>query len=132
MRVNSWDKRGDVVPIFVGDILLEIEDIVEITILRDGPDEYLEVFFTPILLNLPIFEHLVDSGREHPENGLVADVIGDDLSGSIELCAVYNHIPSEFRLPVFLKSSNEFDHFLLGLEERFRAEGSFREGGLLY
>lgn len=87
--------------------------MVQICVFRDGPDEDLEILFTPIFLNFSIFDHLVDSGGDHPQDGLVADVVVDDLSGFIELCAVCEDVCSQFGLSKLLEALDEFDHFFL-------------------
>ena len=86
---------------------------MQICVFGDGPDQDLEILLAPIFLYFSIFDHLVDSGADHPHNSLVADVVVDDLPGFIQLCAVGEDICSQFGLPELLEALDEFDHFFL-------------------
>ena len=101
---------------------------MQICVFGDSPDQDLEILFTPIFLYFSIFDHLVDSGADHPHNSLVADVVVDDLPGFIQLCAVGEDICSQFGLPELLEALDEFDHFFLWVMQRLVGNGGLGFG----
>lgn len=96
---------------------------MHICVFGDGPDQDLEILFAPIFLYFSIFNHLVYSWADHPHDSLVADVVMDDLSGFIQLCAVDEDICSQLGLPELLEVLDEFDHFFLWVVERLVGNG---------
>ena len=90
---------------------------MQVRILGDDPRQYLDVLFTPVLLDLFIFDHLVDSTGDHPHDGLVTDVVGDNFFGFVELRTMGYYIAPELSLPVLMKILYKFRESLLGFEQ---------------
>jgi hypothetical protein len=114
---NSWDELRNPLPIFKGDIFVDIGNDILVAVLGDHPDEYLHVLLAPVLLDLLVLDHLLDSRGDDAQDGLIADVGGDHLLVSIDLLAVLQDVASDVALPVLLQLADEEDEFLLGLGE---------------
>lgn len=54
---DTWDEFGDVVPVAGVHVAFHIGDGILICVLGNYPDQYFNIFFTPIFFESSIFDH---------------------------------------------------------------------------